>query len=891
MRLLGLVSAITLCTPVSLGQGKIRFDKLEHLEGYDEGYFSQWRSLYPIEEFEEFQGRTFTRSELKAIQERWKDALHRVQLEIEELQSDPEKMFDFRLLKELSRHKYFKLIAYETIREGPFVFLVQSPAKPEPGYARNKAAEYTSLFEPIRAAFEERYVIPFELERRGPERFVVAVLATTGDFQNYARTIGASWHYRDHVFQDPALGASIIHESPISPRDRADELGSARHAFIHALQAAYLENAVNLSSWVFESMAGHMGGLGRMEWDRERIEKGEIRTLLSDGATEKLRRTHLLELAELLRISHPKTLATYFAKSADFNLTNADHASAWWSFYRQAGLLHRFLFEEREGRYAPRYETFLSGAFEGRARLEDFVKAMEGIDLVEIDRDFRNWLVEEYREAWPEEKLSSKALDDEPAGVALNGPGADATRGAVVLNLAEIPVDGHLGSALHHLRAGRTSEARLRLELAEQKAFAAHQKERIRRANDRIDAWERARREYFLRLVQKGGSFYHPIDGKNRKVAVREVGQEEIVVEASRNTELRIRLDDLEPLDLIRRMKGNLPAEMQWVRAYVLLLHGDARWRALARGGGAAEQALIADAGSMEEVLFTGHVADLLVSFAELPAPRTPNEGEGRLEAIGRLLQEHGARPMIQANETTLISIARRQAQELFELRDPWTLLGCRVQSVGDERVRLVWDFESEDELRDFQSVAYLDQERKRFGGKKEGPGFQVRSGELVGEGEDCLLLPVELAAPLEVHYTLTFGSNSVPAADDDQLGVAICDDRKGHYAWLLGFFFFELFLPEDHRTAYHSGSYYGGVAYDMRLVHDGKTISSFWEETAIGTLEADRREGSMFLWVHTETPLRIGRLEVEGKLAADPFRGFRAYWVEEQLEKNVRRN
>ncbi len=791
--------------------------------------------------------------------------------------------FEKRLSHYLTRHKYFKHIDYERVDEGDFIFLIQRPPKSDADYVRNKTASYVALFEPLRAAFEERYVRPFGLSRPLHERYVIASLATTGDFENYARITSSGWHHRAHVFYDRNLCAAIIHESPISPRDRADELHSARHALVHAMQGAYARPGADLTSWPYEAMADHLACQGRMEWDRTRNQKEDIRRLLLDGAKEELRRSHLLDLGEFLQIRHPRGLASYLKKAADLDFTQSQHASAWWSYYRQAACLHSFLLEEADAKYATRYEGFLAGVFEGRESLQDFRDSFGSFDVAEIDRDYRNWMGALYRATWPEEELDHRSIEDEavtPLALEL-----EANAEAVpLLNLREIPADGHLGRALVSMRAGKTGEALEHLERADRKAVGANQKGRIERARSRVEAWIDARSSHFESLLETGTPIYLPVNGKKRKVKLQEVKDGEIVVTIPNRSDVRIDVEALKPKDLARRMKSTLPPELQWVRAYVGFLEREPRWAGLARGT-VQLAALKEDEGPLEEVLLTGEVAEQLCALASLAEARKPNEGEANLEAIARLRREHGSRPMIQMNEGALDALARGQAEKVFDLSDPWSLLKCRVKSAGRDRVLLSWEFEDEDELEDLLPITYLTEQRKRLGGSKKGEGFYISAGALEGTGEDCRLLPVDLAAPLEVRYELSMGTQTQVGGDHDHVAIGICDDRQGRFTWLLGYFFLELYTQGELRTDYHEASFFGGVAYDMRLSHDGSHVRSFWEGKETGSVKADRDVGSIFLWLHSQAPIRIGRLEIEGRMTEDPFVRFRDFWVERKLE------
>jgi len=802
----------------------------------------------------------------------------------DEQEEDPEVLFETRLRMSLVRHKYFKHVDIERVDEGPYIFLVQKPAKADADYARTKAESYASLYAPVQAAFEERFVRPFDLVHRR-QRYVIAILATTGDFDNYARAVNATWHYRSRVFYDRRLGAAIVHESPISPRDRAEEVHSARHALVHAMQAAIAETNGDLSSWAFEAMAHDLASRGRMDWDRERTQKQELRRLLLDGGKDELQRTHLLALGEFLNINHPGRLAAYLKKTAGIEFAQALHSSAFWSFYRQGALLHSFFLEELDGKYGPAYKGFLAGAFEGRETPQHFLEAMGRFRPEEIDADFRTWMDQVYRATWPDDELDGGALEEEVVVVAADAnAGSAETSAPPKLNLAQVPSDAHLGWALACMRRGAAGEALEHLDRAEARATVDHQRERIARARARVDAWIDARRFHLEVLAARGSSIYLPLDGKKRKVSLREVGEMEIVVDGPRSPGVRIDVDTLDPKDLARRMKNTLPDELQWVRAYVGFLDRDPKWPSAARGAHELE-GLKKDEASLEEILAAGDVAEQLFSLARMQTPRNVGEGEANLAAITAIRREHGERPMVSVNDAALDALARRQAGALFEKFDPWSHLRGRVQSPGGNRVRIIWEFEDASELEDFhRQQDYLKEQHKHLGGDTSGEGFRVEGGELLGDGEDCLYLPIDLAAPLDVRYELTLGSRGNPPENEDKIGVGVCDDRAGRFAWLLDCYFLELYTGTGLRKSYYSSIYYPGVAYNVRLSHDGTHLRHFLEDDELGAVAADRSEGALFLWIHSSSLMRIARLEVEGELTGDPLAGFRRHWVERRV-------
>ena len=767
------------------------------------------------------------------------------------------------------------------LEEEGFEFFLQLAGDAPPEEARRRAGSLAALFEPVRVTFEDRIARTLGLRAAPGARPRIAVLTRPEDFERYVRVTGAEGHYGARAFHDGALRAAVILDDSDGTRDRQGEARSARHALVHAMQALYAPPESELTSWAFEAMAVALASPEGMDWDRERSLKLEIRTLLREGAEESRRRSHLLDLRELVGLRHPAALAGALEEALGFELSEPERTSAYWSFHRQGRLLHEFLLHELDGRYALGHERFLAGVFAGRESLEEFLACFEGIAPEEIDRDFQNWMRDIHRATWPEEEVDHRDTSDGPS---LLLPSGDAVEvGPPGVDLARIPADAHLGRALVCMREGKAVEALSHLDTARRVAEAQHRRARIARARRRVEAWLAARRSHFETLAATGAPVYLPIGGRKRRTRVREATASELVVVMG--SEVRtVALEGIDPRELAKRMKATLPDELAWIPSYVSLLHGEPGWKG-SGGSGPQLDALQADAPGCAELLLAGEAATSLVRAAAMEAPRNVSEAEANLAAISALLHDHGERPMVRENAPALERVARAQAEALFELSDPWELLHGRVQGAGNDRVRLTWEFETEEELLDFERVDHLPDQRERLGTDKAGEGFRIAAGNLEGRGEDSLLLPIELRAPIRVRYELSIGSQGEAIESDDYLAVGICDDRSGGFAWMLGFFFLELHGGGELRKAYLSSSYFSGTSYAMELAHDGAELRASWEGQEVGPLPADRDRGGLFLWLHANAVARVARLEVEGRLPDDPFERFRERWIARRLE------
>jgi len=150
---------------VHVQDGKVHFDPVRDLPGYEFVRASQDKDLYPLEAFDALLGDEMDVVQLAATRKRWTEERAAVDEKLAELAGDPRAAFLFRLETRLGRHAYFSKIGWE-IQEAlaPFVFVVQRPSKDDPAHARKIVDLYQPWLATLARVFDARAAGPTKLE-------------------------------------------------------------------------------------------------------------------------------------------------------------------------------------------------------------------------------------------------------------------------------------------------------------------------------------------------------------------------------------------------------------------------------------------------------------------------------------------------------------------------------------------------------------------------------------------------------------------------------------------------------------------------------------------------------------------------------------------------------
>jgi hypothetical protein len=346
-------------------------------------------------------------------------------------------------------------------------------------------------------------------------------------------------------------------------------------------------------------------------------------------------------------------------------------------------------------------------------------------------------------------------------------------------------------------------------------------------------------------------------------------------------------------------------------RAYAWLIAGDAEWKdktvaRLRKDSGPAALALIEQRAAFEATLATGRgLAELgAVADGKLPlAQATEAERDAWLARLRPALADR-ALPVVAGRLPVLRALGRRVLGARFEVA-PLKHLALRgkLEELGDDRLRITWGFADAAELSDWEARPFEADLFTRFPELIEPPqpeGLQVQDGAAIARGSGLLRCKLPLAAPLSLDYDLRYALTSreqaameaglpqPPGEVIDGFALRTCADDYGSgltCAW------FGSLMALDKRAA-NSIQENSSVEkllmdkrYHLRLEHDGARLHSLLDGQEVATCSALKLTGgALEIWHHTQRPIFLDNLVVEGTLDRAGLRSVREAWVEGEL-------
>jgi len=274
------------------------------------------------------------------------------------------------LTRALASHAYLSKLELQAVEgPAPYLFLFQRVAGSPPTRIPNIVNQLAPALDATLEVFEQRIAKPNELAPRpGHERFVVVVLASRSDLENYQRVVHAPWHMNVWALHDRALNACVVYEDAFAPeRASSERARAARHVLLHACQQAWFagQGGAPLESWLFEGMADALASTGA-DPSVVRPDPGAMRMLVQDAQDEHRSFANLRTLDELLTLGEASRLASFYRERTPKELEPLDTRDSWWGFYRQASSLFAYFWSDQEARHRPALVAFVGDALRGQ---------------------------------------------------------------------------------------------------------------------------------------------------------------------------------------------------------------------------------------------------------------------------------------------------------------------------------------------------------------------------------------------------------------------------------------------------------------------------------------------------------------------------------------------
>jgi hypothetical protein len=898
----------------AFAQAKITFDPTRDLDGFEQCMQSEFKDLYPMARYDALLGKEVSAGDLAALKKSWREETERAEKEIASLRADPLGVYLHHLHQKLAADTYFSKIAWTEDRSAaPFVFIVQKPAKDDPNSTKRVVGLYEPWAKKLATLIDAAYVKPLALKRRSePAGYALCILASPGDYANYARLASSEFERADSRtamavgFEDP------FDTSASQTRKRYPLLERTARLIL----AAHAAEGSKLSLWTSFGLPGYLAyheGLVPDTLDQRRIDDGALALVI--GALEKKdRRAVLLHpIEDLLRIVDQESLAALVRKrAAQARVKEPPWKELVQAIEAQSILWMHFLQDAEQGKYRALFMKYLHAEFTARGGLDAFETAFAGVDLATLNREFFAFVLDARERLHPTQKLDRASLehlfeDRADMGDAEEDGDSHAEKAAPTpapklpafqpstLALQAKEIAARHGLALDTARRGDLERARKMLdELASEKPNAPEDA-RIARDLERLAQLVVLRDALLASYVQSGSKLSSEFRGKKFFAKVESVDKQRIVLGENKAGLSEIPLDELDPCEVARladkkEKQGSAPL---WSRAYAFIICGDSKWDKLARDPSPAARDVYQDAKSWyPELVRTGEAARAIDALSKASLPKTREEGVSAMSSIRALLAEGKGLPLVDARIVGLRSLATAAAEQAFTPDDGQAMIRGKCTPIENGRVKIVYDFKRAEEALDFtKDGAYMRRWGKTFAPAKldvDHSSFAIEDGVFVGHGMTCYRTKLGFASPMIVRCKFRWRDVAIDDATVSSFVLGMCDDGMESCVMTTGT---GLLFVYDAATGYSkqstsSGETFNlGQSYELDLQHDGSKVTTFFDDVQKHEASSGpRKNGAVFLWVHGDYPLEIQHLEIEGALDASSTSTLKNEWIANKI-------
>lgn len=473
--------------------------------------------------------------------------------------------------------------------------------------------------------------------------------------------------------------------------------------------------------------------------------------------------------------------------------------------------------------------------------------------------------------------------DVEPASLAVVEP---LPAELLAMGLADV-CRGRYESGLGHLEAG-AAMAHADLEFEEIAPRLDRALARTRALITVRDAW--------LAAVTAGGvKIKVPIDGKLKTVAVSAVADGKIKFQRGFGKITSWPVDGFDA-ELLAMNVGSKVGDYgeTWTRGWAYLLAGNDKWAKYLKGDKSVLEQIKADADDVPGLLRQGHGLHAFAKLAANPMPTDVASAEAILADIEFVRQEAKGTDAYHEREENLKALTFRSLELRAEATDLGELLVADVQDLGGGRVRIEYDFQSADQLKDFVIQPLLMADRfpeDQTQVAAEDSSVTVEDGSLAFFGRIGILHQLQFEGPMigefEVTYSEDIGDTAGPfplmhmgvaATADGERRAAVMDFRGAEAITDKGRVYFYAKEPEP----IEEGETYSCLItiddqQTMEASVDGAPFDPF---TEIGSTY-----GAAFFTAQTAQENYLERMAFEGTPRATSLMSLRAHWVSQRME------
>ena len=336
--------------------------------------------------------------------------------------------------------------------------------------------------------------------------------------------------------------------------------------------------------------------------------------------------------------------------------------------------------------------------------------------------------------------------------------------------------------------------------------------------------------------------------------------------------------------------RKQLEGPQAWLGAYMKLLAGDSGGvDTYLRGSDMASQ-LRADRGSLDELMADSPAAALWIDVAQAGAPADATRATLLVEKVRELVGSHGGTPLVSERRELLEELARYLLDHAFAPGDAKQLgIVGEVEDLGSGRVRVKHGFDKAGpkDLLDTSLDPFAEWRRQLPPiTAPRAPGFKVVDGALEGVGAIYGRYPLPLRAPFKIKMSIAF------TGPFEVAHMGVCDDGNGNRITLD--FWGSVSIQDQ------AGGVVGTIESSQNLMleikrtyvheieHDGKMLVRKIDGKEVARVErvGTRTGGTVYLMIHSNEPVRILDLELEGGIDESQLGPAKQAWVDAEIAK-----
>lgn len=878
------------------------FDPARDLEGWDEAQFSQYSGLYDLAPFEAHAGDALEGPDLDALRERWRAERARVAARIASIEADPREKHWFEQEKALSRSEHFARTDFHDARAGERTRLLVEVGRDGAERAQRIAGDWAPWIAKIDQLFEARYAKPLGLARRADApSCTVVMLADEESYRAWTRAANVPQTDLAAALWVPSTGVVVGYEDDfLAAVDPAWRRYPVLREHVRALLAAHVKKGGRLGSlWLEEGLASYLAwhvGETPASLDARAVDAGALAALVAVASDREQREVLVGRLTELVDLDSPRAVIDLAERHAE---ARGEPAPAWSrslrTFYAQSAAWMHFLQHAGGGRWRSGFEAYLRSAFAGAAGYEAFRTSVATGEARAFELEYWKHVFELHRQAFPSVELDESAPQALAAPRAALGPAAArraarvtaAPRAPVVLvpdpafspaQLApeELDLEAQHALALALARSGDLEGATRRLETLSAAPGGGVEGERIARDLARVRELAKLRDGWFESLRQTGKPWVTQWKGRPLSAGVDRIEDGWLHLRTNQLGLAKVRLAELDPYAVAKQ--ASRPEEQggaqPWARAYAYALAGDDKWDKLAKDDSAEAAALREDVATwLPDLLRGSRTALALAELARGALPRNAREGKALAERVRSLVEQGRGTPILERKLAPLRQLALHAIVASEVEVDPRTVAhGVWADREGGA-VLLTYDFADPAQQQDFARVRHFVEgwnTRVAAGAEDAGASpWKVGDGELAGVGNARYRHFLVLSAPIRVRWRVRVDAGDAPDPTPPRFTLSICDDGEGSAIECVDFGDLSVLDRESgFQRRLKAPDFAGapGVRYELEIVHDGSTVTTFLDgEKRQSASCGPRRTGSVHLTFQTQMPLAVEHLEIEG--------------------------